>query len=164
MNRERHSFSDLMGIMLLVAFDAVSLSLLVAYEPVLLMRTEHLVLVVLPMANVLAFAYFLMRGRPESGQRRFWVGFTVFGAIALLMFLCVAMACPRQLYHFAADDLGARSDPRLPVSALPFAAIFMVPQLLLALFGGVLLKTYRVHLTVHLERLRTDRQGSAQVP
>ena len=142
--------------MLLVASDAAALCLLRATEAVLRVRGEHLLLVALPMANVLAFTLLMARGRPDPRSRPFWIGATLSGATALLVFLCVAMAYPSPLYHLAIDRFGVRSDPLLPVSAPAFSAVFMTPLLLVALLGGLIMNSCRIRPRTSAAGRRTD--------
>jgi hypothetical protein len=106
-----------------------------------------LILGALPMANILAVG--LLIGLRRRGSRRFLLGFEVFGAAALAIYIALASSYPDfflRPYILASLEFLQLSPPRPPwttpqslrLGLLASAVVLGLPQLAFALFGGVL--------------------------
>jgi hypothetical protein len=117
-----------------------------------------LVLGALPMANVLAVGILIGQWRPES--RPFLLGFEAFGAMALALFVAVAMASLfLDNYRLLTSYLTPVIQPieksigqNRPFVFIPIALFAMVvmlgwPQLVFALIGGSLSRRFRITIT-----------------
>ena len=110
----------------------------------------------LPMANVLMVGILIAEQRPRS--RPFLLGFEVFGAIALALYIYLATPSsgdadgPIVSYvRFVTDSLNAVIRPYQPVvraaiGLLVGVTVIVGPQLVFALIGGFL--SYRLKITV----------------
>jgi hypothetical protein len=117
-----------------------------------------LVLGALPMANVLAVGILIGQWRPES--RPFLLGFEAFGAMALALFVAVAVASLfLDNYRMLTSYLTPVIDPieksigqNRPFVFIPIALFAMVvmlgwPQLVFALIGGSLSRRFRITIS-----------------
>jgi hypothetical protein len=121
-----------------------------------------LVLGALPMANVLAVGILVSQRRPES--RPFLLGFEVFGAVALALFVAVALASlftdnhgliNSSLTSYLApvvQPIEKRIGQNRPFIFIPialFAYVVMLgwPQLVFALIGGSLSRRFKITIT-----------------
>jgi hypothetical protein len=101
----------------------------------------------LPMANVLVAG--LLVGRRQRGSRRFLLGFEVFGALALALYIAMAMLWTGGLLQDYLDlcidpiqkVIGHRGLIPLPIIIIAYSIIAVwasLPQLTFALIGGFL--------------------------
>jgi hypothetical protein len=117
-------------------------------------RNIHILLGSLPMANVLIVGVLINQRRP--GCRPFLVGFEVFGAIAVALYIALAYNFDHEIemtYLKPLIDLLYRTigqdRPNVFISILYVGVMLMVglPQLALALVGGFLTCTFNRTLT-----------------
>ena len=117
-----------------------------------------LVLGALPMANVLAVGILIGQQRP--GSRPFLLGFEAFGAMALALFVAVALA---SLFPdgYVADKFLSRTviqpiekiigqdRPFVFIPIILFAYVVMLgwPQVVFALIGGFLSRRFKITIT-----------------
>jgi hypothetical protein len=117
-----------------------------------------LVLGALPMANVLAVGMVIGQKRPES--RPFLLGFEAFGAMALVLFVAVAVASLfldnyRLITSYLTpviESIEKSIGPNRPFVFIPiglFAMVVMLgwPQLVFALIGGSLSRRFKITIT-----------------
>jgi hypothetical protein len=114
---------------------------------------EELLFGALPMANVLVAGMLIGRQRPHS--RPFLVGFELFGAIALVTYIALALLFPgpsgpiRPYVAIVLDPIQAvLGQPFSPLSLLIIWTVIVVmlgwPQVAFALIGGLLSNRYKV--------------------
>jgi hypothetical protein len=125
-----------MAVVLIVAVDLATIRLPLSGRPI---NGIALVLGGVPMANLLALALLsLIAERPvRLPDRRFWLGFEIAGALALLVFVWVTLTHPDAMLNMLSEGLRSMAVPgrwMFPAAALALLA----PQVLLALLGGYL--------------------------
>ena len=116
-------------------------------------RGMCLLLGALPMANVLAVGMLIGQRRPAS--RPFLTGFEVFGAMALAIFIALAIGFPREVVipYFAPfvapveRFIGPGRPFYIPIGGLVVAVVLVAPQMVFALVGGVLSRRFKVSIT-----------------
>jgi hypothetical protein len=103
----------------------------------------------LPMTSVLAVAWLV--GRRRRGGRRFLVGFEAFGAAAVVLYIAVlgrsgpeVLAPYLELAPLASRAAGALTTPRLLLAYAVLSLWISVPQLALAMVGGLLVRSCRI--------------------
>jgi len=115
------------------------------------LTNQGLVLGGLPMANLLAVGFLV--GRRHFASRPFLLGFEVFGAVALGLYVAVATLFTKELLfpyvHSVILPLGKPvGQPFSPAQLLihmSFAAAMLgLPQLAVSLIGGSLFRRFRV--------------------
>jgi hypothetical protein len=117
---------------------------------------EELLFGALPMANVLVAGLLIGRQRPD--RRPFFVGFELFGAIALVSYIALALLFPgpsgpiRPYVAIVLDPMivtmgRTRESIMLPIIWLVVLFMLGSPQLAFALVGGFLSGRYRVNIT-----------------
>jgi hypothetical protein len=113
-----------------------------------------LLLGALLMANVLAIGILIAQRRP--GSRPFLLGFEVFGAMALALFIALAICVTREVVLpylvpvvGLTDRIIGRGHPFVFIPILCFAHVVMLgwPQVAFALIGGFLSRKYRITIT-----------------
>jgi hypothetical protein len=118
---------------------------------------SFLVLGTLPMANVLAVGMLVGQRRP--GSRPFLLGFEVFGAMALALFVDLASLLPygdglmnsylspliEPMEKFIGRD---RPFVFIPTACLGCVAMLGWPQLAFALIGGFLSRRFKITITI----------------
>jgi hypothetical protein len=115
--------------------------------------TVALIVGTLPMANILAVG--LLTGLRRRNNRPFLLGFEVFGATALALYIAAVSLFPEELVSPAFDLVRERLIPLLwswpslslvvlVVLCFTMMAILLLPQLAFALIGGFLLRNLRV--------------------
>jgi hypothetical protein len=120
---------------------------------------EELLFGALPMANVLMIG--LLIGQQRAGSQPFFVGFELFGAIALASYIALALLFPgpsgpiRPYVAIALDPIIAtmgrtRELIMAPVIWLVVVVMLALPQLAVAAVGGFLSCRYKV--TVRITR------------
>ena len=103
----------------------------------------------LPMGNVLAVGV-LVAGR-QLGSRPFFLGFEVVGALALAVYVAVTIRYPAWLWPYLqpvlrplVEPMGSQLTPaRLLLFCCVTAAMLGLPQLAIALVGGILFRRFR---------------------
>jgi hypothetical protein len=157
----RLTISGLMALVLLVALDVwVGRALVMDLRPSGTYLAELADLVVfgaLPMANVLSIGFYLiMRSRHEDERNRpgpGLVGFEVGGLAALLVFLAGSLILAHSLHEGVGLVVRAIGPvPPGPVFLTAAVIVLLVPQLALALLGARLGRTYRIRVSVTVER------------
>jgi hypothetical protein len=117
-----------------------------------------LVLGALPMANLLAVGILIGQWRPES--RPFLLGFEAFGAMALVLFVAVAVASlfldnywlKTSYLTPVIERIEKSIGPNRPFVFIPiglFAMVVMLdwPQVVFALIGGALSRRFKITIT-----------------
>jgi hypothetical protein len=113
-----------------------------------------LLLGALPMANVLAVGMLIGQRRP--GSRHFLLGFEVFGAMALALFIALASGFPREvvLPYLApfVSPLRWIIGPDRPFVEIPIGCFVVVVllgwlQVAFALVGGLLSRRFKITIT-----------------
>ncbi len=108
----------------------------------------------LPMANVLAVGMLIGRRRPAS--RPFLLGFEAFGAMALALFIALAICFPREVvlpYLTPVLVLIERTigndRPFVMIPIVCFVAVALLgwPQVAFALTGGFLSRKFKITVT-----------------
>ena len=115
-----------------------------------------LLLGALPMANVLAVG--ILIGQRRSGSSPFLLGFETFGAMALALFVASLIYCLRTLVipylslliRVLEQTIG-RDRPFVFMPVLVCGSVVMLglPQVVFALIGGVLFRSFRVAVSRH---------------
>ncbi len=117
----------------------------------------YLLVGALPMANVLVVGMLIARKRP--GSRPFLLGFEVFGAIALALYIHVAMSSPRNsewpiewYLRLVFDPLNAVTASYQPlvheaIGLFVGVLVLIGPQLVFALIGGFLSRRFKITVT-----------------
>jgi hypothetical protein len=121
-------------------------------------ETVLLVLGALPMANVLAVGILIAQQRP--GNRPFLLGFEAFGAMALALFITVAVASlifENEIFiHYYLVQVMRLIKKSIPedrplvfVPIVLFAYVVMLgwPQVVFALIGGFLSRRFKITIT-----------------
>ena len=145
-----------MGVVAITALDiAVIPAIGRSQEGSLFSDTDRMLLLgALPMANVLAMG--LLAGMHRLGSRSFLLGFEAFGVISLAFYICMAtLYAEPVLRNYIAppvDHIVGTIGPGRPVRsflAVYSAAIAMLvlPQLVVALFGGLLARPLNLTMT-----------------
>ena len=118
------------------------------------LTNQGLVLGGLPMANLLAVVFLV--GRRHFASRPFLLGFEVFGAMALGLYVAVATLFTKELLfpyvHAVILPLGKPAgQPFSPAQLLLHmsyaAAMLGLPQLAVSLIGGFLCRSHRISIT-----------------
>ena len=113
-----------------------------------------LMLGALPMANILAVSILVGRRRP--GSRPFLLGFETFGAMALAVYVASLSMFRGELWVFhlapvlrSTAEAVAACPPfvSLPVLCSTTMVMLLLPQVIFALFGGLLSQQYRITIT-----------------
>jgi hypothetical protein len=105
-----------------------------------------------PMASILAvglLALLFNRSERPAG-RRYLVGFEVFGVVALFCYLACGRIFTLPIHEGAGDFLKSYISTGTPLFPWSITAIFLLPQLLIALVGGWF--NTRYCLTLRIER------------
>jgi hypothetical protein len=114
-------------------------------------RGMCLLLGALPMANVLTVGMLIGQRRP--GSRPFLLGFEAFGAIALALFVVLAICCPRQVvipyfapFVYPVERFIGPGRPFLyiPLGGFVVVVVLGLPQLVFALIGGVVSRRFKI--------------------
>jgi hypothetical protein len=119
-------------------------------------RNILLLLGILPMANVLTVGMLINQRRP--GNRPFLLGFEVFGAMALILYIALAYCFDhgvettylRPLIDLLKKTIG-QDRPNVFISVLYVGSMLMLgcPQLVFALIGGFLSRRIKAAITRH---------------
>jgi hypothetical protein len=109
-----------------------------------------------PMASILAIGLVpLLKARSgRSGKRPFLVGFEIFGVAALFLYIACAWLFTHPIHDSVGNLLERFVSSGRPLFPWSLMAIFLLPQLLIALLGGWLSTRYRV--TVRIGRAQTE--------
>jgi hypothetical protein len=116
----------------------------------------------LPMADVLLVAYLIARQHLRS--RPFLLGFEVFGAIALTLYISLATSSPRDADGLIVSYLGLVFDhwklfnwgygypghplpEHVAIGLFQFVPMLVGPQLVFALIGGFLSRRFKISVT-----------------
>jgi hypothetical protein len=118
-----------------------------------------LVLGALPMVNILAVGILIGTRRP--GSRPFLLGFVAFGAMALALYVILAVNLESRfpIAHLANSYLRLLSDPMekiigrnrpfvfVPIVCFGTMAMLVGPQVVFALIGGYLSRRFKITIT-----------------
>ena len=117
-----------------------------------------LVLGAVPMANVLAVG--ILVGQQRPGSRPFLLGFEAFGAMALALFVAVALATSfldkdELIISYLAPVIEPmekflppnRPFVSLPIACFAYGVMLGWPQVVFALIGGSLSRRFRITIT-----------------
>jgi hypothetical protein len=117
-----------------------------------------LVLGAVPMANVLAVG--ILVGQQRPGSRPFLLGFEAFGAMALALFVAVALASffldnDGLILSYLAPVVGPmekylplnRPLVSMPIACFAYMVMLGWPQVVFALIGGSLSRRFRITIT-----------------
>lgn len=141
----RFRIASIMVVVAVIALDFGMIREMPAIGP---QTSELLVPGALPMATVLPVILLIRQRRPEN--RPFILGFVLFGATALGIFVTLARSLPREmampftpLFVYLLQIIGP-DRPSLLVLAqtVAFLAILVLPQLVFALIGGFLSRKF----------------------
>jgi hypothetical protein len=148
-------------IMVAVAIAAVDFGLIRAsLGPRAILAVELLIIGALPMANVLVVGILIARQRLKS--RPFLLGFEVFGAIALALYIYLATSSPpsplsaegpiEAYLRLAFEPLYAVIGSYLPlvraaIGLLLGIVMLVGPQLVFAVIGGLLSRRFKIDVT-----------------
>jgi hypothetical protein len=144
----RFRIASIMVVVAIAALNLVAIRTLLGFRSLM---GELLILGALPMANVLAVG--LVIGQRRPGNRPFLLGFVPFGAMALALYVAMATSFPReivvscltQVSNYLEGMIGAHR-PLLVTAAQTFAYLLILglPQVLLALIGGILSRRFMI--------------------
>jgi hypothetical protein len=151
----RLTISGLMTLVLLVALDIWACKGLLMGGPLFVPDlSDLLVFVALPMANILAIGLypFLMLRHEDGEGRHGLVGFEVGGLAALLIFLACSLTMTHPLHEGVGHLLTSIGLVHGPVFLVSAATLLLLPQVALALLGARLGRTYRIRVSVTVER------------
>ena len=150
MNAPRLRIASVMAAVAIAALDSWATRGLLDLRPPLIGML--LLLGALPMANVLAIGLLVAHEHPRN--RPFILGFEVFGAFALVLFVFLAIAIRGELvmdyYLFPALRPLNQAYLKNPIFILRLAGIsatgvvLALPQLLFALIGGALSRRFKI--------------------
>lgn len=134
----RFSISNLMILVLVVAFDFAVARMCLLDQSFGRPLSELMVCGALPMANILALGLFacLKPRQGVRGGRRALVGFEVCGGLAWLIFLAVAWFATDPVYQGVGKVFEATHVPPGPIKALGASSLILLPQVAFALLGG----------------------------
>ncbi len=113
-----------------------------------------LLLGALPMANVLAVGVLIGQRRP--GSRPFLLGFETFGAMALAVFVALAICFPREVvfpymapFLYPVETIIGPGRPVLyiPIGGFVVLVVLGLPQFVFALIGGSLSRRFKITIT-----------------
>jgi hypothetical protein len=113
-----------------------------------------LLLGALPMANVLAVGVLIGQRRP--GSRPFLLGFETFGAMALAVFVALAICFAREVvipymapFLYPVETIIGPGRPVLyiPICGFVVLVVLGLPQLVFALIGGSLSRRFKITIT-----------------
>ena len=138
-------------LMVAIAFAAIDFA---AIGAILGSRADDigifLLLGALPMANVLAVG--ILIGQRRSGSSPFLLGFETFGAVALALYVALLSYCLRAVIPYLSllirvlEQTIGRDRPFVFMPVLFCASVVMLgfPQVVFALIGGILFRSFRV--------------------
>ena len=117
-------------------------------------RGVLLLLGALPMGNVLAVG--MLTGQCRRGSRPFHLGFEAFGAMALALFIALAVYFPREVvmsyltpFVDSMDKVISPNHPFVLIATQGIVAVVMLgwPQLVFAVIGGFLFRKFKTTST-----------------
>ena len=134
--------------MVVVAIVALDFGMIRAMPVIGPQTSELLILGALPMANVLVVGLLIGHWRPEN--RPFRLGFVLFGALALALFVALTRSFPLEMemsVHAIGVYLVKTIGPDRPLllvlaQTFAFLAILVLPQVVFALIGGFLSRKF----------------------
>jgi hypothetical protein len=167
MKSPRISISGLMALVLIVALDFGAYRAFQDGSALGRDLSDLIVFGALPMANLLAVGLMpFFTSRPDRGGRSpALVGFEVFGVAGLLVFLGCSLLATHTIHEGVGDvlqPLGLR--PGGPIFLAWAVALLLLPQLTLALLGGLLGERYFIRVKVLGERRRRPEPGPTPTP
>jgi hypothetical protein len=144
--------------MVAVAFAALDFGAIRAFlsQTDLLAQRRGILLLLgaLPMANVLAVG--LLIGHRRPGSRPFLLGFESCGAMALVLFLALAISFPHEvLFSYLVPFVAPleriigpdRPFVYIPIGGLVVVVMLVGPQVAFALIGGFLSRRFKITIT-----------------
>jgi hypothetical protein len=146
----RFSISTLMAVVLVAALNLSASD--IVYGPADMAWPDLINFGARPMASILAIGLLslLLNPSPQSGGRQYLIGFEVFGVAALFFYIVSARFFALQIHEGAGDFLKPYISTATPLFPWSLTAMFLLPQLSIALIGGWLNTRYR--LTLRIER------------
>jgi hypothetical protein len=156
----RFRIASIMVVVAIAALNLVAIRVLLGFRSLM---GELLILGALPMTNVLAVG--LLIGQRRLGNRTFLLGFVAFGAMALAIYVAMATSFPREIVVSCMTPLSdyleriiGRDRPLLfiPVQTLALVATPGLPQVVVALFGGLLSRKFVIGIGTSRQPNRTD--------
>jgi hypothetical protein len=144
----RFRIASIMVVVAIAALDLVAIRTFLGFRSLM---GELLILGALPMANVLAVVLALGQLRPAN--RPFCLGFVLFGAMALTVYVATATSFPREIvksYMIPVSEYLVRViGPHRPLLFIPaqtfaYLAILVLPQVVIALIGGLLFQKFMI--------------------
>jgi hypothetical protein len=144
----RLRIAGVMGFVAIVALNFGAIRALSGFAPD---HSDYLTLGALPMADILVVGLLIAQQYPQS--RPFFLGFEVFGAMALALYVALEIYCRDKavnpylaLFFDPIERIGGRGWPVrfIPIRYSIGVAILVLPQIALALIGGFLSRRFRV--------------------
>jgi hypothetical protein len=140
----------------IAALDFAEIRAFLGPHPASLGRQKHALLLLgaLPMGNVLAVG--MLTGQCRRGSRPFHLGFEAFGAMALTLFIALAVYFPREVVMSyltpvvdSIDKVIWPNHPFVLIATQGVVAVVMLgwPQLVFAVIGGFLFRKFKTTST-----------------
>jgi hypothetical protein len=122
---------------------------------------ELIVISAAPMVGVLGLGLVLLlyASPGRFGGRSFLTGFEVFGMAALFIYVACSRLFTSSIHKAAENLLSPYVTPQTPLFSLALVALFLVPQLMIALVGGLLTCRYQIRISIDVKRRRYDADG-----
>jgi hypothetical protein len=154
----RFRITTVLALIAIAAFDLAAIRTLVAYRDYmplgeLIHMCDLLLVGALPMANVLVFS--MLAGLRRFRSSPFFLGFEVFGAMALSFFVMMTIFFDRipwlyvqPVVNYLLKNLWQYGIfVHLPAVCSAAAAMLVLPQVAFALIGGFLFRRFRIAIT-----------------
>jgi hypothetical protein len=155
----RLRIASIMLVVVIAALDCAVIRVLLGFRSLM---GELLILGALPMANVLSVGLLIFQRRP--GNRPFLLGFLPFGAMALALYVAMAMSFPREIVISCMTPVSNYLEriigPQRPLLFIPVQTVALLvmpglPQVVFALIGGLLSREFIMTIRIARRPNRT---------
>jgi hypothetical protein len=161
-NRTRFSNGGMISMLAIGVLEGAWLTSEPAYWTTNVLWPELLIKSAGPMAGILGLGLILLllSGSPRSAERSFLTGFVAYGMGALFVYVPCSRLFTSAIYQGADNLVKQFVLPGTPTFSLAFIALFLVPQLLIAVLGGALSSCYQIKISIAVQRRRPDGDGA----